>query len=113
MAEQPMNNKRLDALEAALRSPERALADDDFSASVLARLPARHGRRRGLARRWTLAGAAALGSATTLAIAPPLENAIRALSPWSVPPLALSAIAIIAIVMVPALFVVYAARGDR
>jgi hypothetical protein len=102
-------NEQLDAIEAALRTPEPALADESFSASVLSRLPAP--RRRNSARRWTLAGAAALGSALTLALAPPLESVVASLSPWSVPPLAISAVAVVAIVLVPALIVFYAERG--
>ena len=98
-----MNNSR-DAVETALRAPEVTLADDEFSASVLARLPPR--RRTGSARRWTVAGAAALGSALTLALASPLEDAVTAFSPFAVPPLVTSAVAILAIVMVPALLVV-------
>ena len=43
-------------LEAALRAPEPALADDEFSVRVLARLPPRRGPFA--TRRWTLAGAA-------------------------------------------------------
>lgn len=104
-------NKRLDPIDSTLRAPEPTLADDDFSASVLARLPPR--RRRSAARRWTLAGAAALGSALTLAIAPPLESAVASLSPWSIPPLALSVAAAVIIVVLPALFVLYAERRSR
>lgn len=104
-------SKDIHDLEAALRAPEPALADDDFSANVLARLPAP--RRRSFARRWTLAGAAALGSGLTLAIAPPLESAVATLSPWSISPLALSAVAVLAIVLVPTLFVLYTDRADR
>ena len=98
-----------DPIEAALRSPEPALPDDEFSANVLARLPARE--RRSNPRRWTLAGAAALGSALTLAIAPPLETALTSILPWGIPPVALSAAAVAAIVLAPALIVFYAERG--
>jgi hypothetical protein len=102
-------NEPHNPIEAALRSPEPTLTDDDFSAKVLARLPAR--QRRSTARRWTLAGAAAFGGGLTLAIAPPLESAIATLSPWSVPPLALSAVGVLAIVLIPAMIVFYAERG--
>jgi hypothetical protein len=102
-------NERLDAIEAALRSPEPALADEDFSTGVLARLPAQP--LRGNSRRWTLAAAAALGSALTLAIAPPLETAVASLSPWSVPAAASSAVAVLAIVLVPAFVAFFAERG--
>src|SRR5688572_9570995 len=108
-------NKQPDQIDAALRMPEPTLADDEFSANVLARLPPR--RRQSTARRWTVAGAAALGSALTLALAPPLETALGSLLPslsaWSIPPAAISAVAIVAVVMVPALLVFFAERSDR
>ena len=104
-------NKPHDPIEAALLAPEQTLADDDFSSTVLARLPPR--RRRSTARRWTVAGAAALGSALTLALAPPLETVSRRLSPWSIPPLVLSTIAVVVLVMAPALYVFYTERADR
>jgi hypothetical protein len=107
-------NAQLDPIERALRAPEQPLADEEFSASVLARLPPR--RRRSTARRWTLAGAAALGSALTLVLAPPLENALAALSPVAVPDAVASTVAlaaIVAIVTIPAVFVFFAARSDR
>jgi peptidoglycan/LPS O-acetylase OafA/YrhL len=104
-----MNND-IDKLESALRTPEPALADDDFSANVLARLPP---RRRSPARRWTLAGAAALGSALTLAIAPPLEDVVASIAPFAIPPLMLSAVAVVAIVTIPALLAFYSDRNDR
>ena len=100
--------KQHDPIDAALRSPEPTLADDDFSTNVMARLPARQHRS---ARRWTVAGAAALGSVLTLAIAPPLESVVASLSPWSIPPIAFSAVATVAIVLIPALIVFYAERG--
>jgi predicted MFS family arabinose efflux permease len=103
-------NKRHDPIEAALRAAEPALADEDFSEHVLARLPPR--RRRSTARRWTVAGSAALGSALTLALAAPLETVVASISPWNIPPVALSAVAVIAIVMIPALVVIHADRSD-
>ena len=108
-------NKQLDQIEAALRMPEPPLADDEFSLKVLARLPPRRGRNS--ARRWSLAGAAALGSALTLALAPPLEtvlgSVLPSLSAWSIPPFVLSAVAIVAVVTVPALLVFFGERSDR
>jgi MFS family permease len=108
-------NKQPDQIEAALRMPEPTLADDEFSAKVLARLPQR--RRRNAARRWTLAGAAALGSVLTLALAPPFETVLGSLLPslaaWSIPPSVFSAVAIVAVVMVPALLVFFTERSDR
>jgi hypothetical protein len=104
-------NKQHDPIEAALLAPEQTVADDDFSSTVLARLPPR--QRRSTARRWTVAGAAALGSALTLAFAPPLETVVASISPWSIPPLLLSTIAVVALVMAPALYVFYTERADR
>ena len=108
-------NKQPDQIDAALRMRESTLADDDFSEKVLARLPPR--RRHSTARRWTLAGAAALGSALTLALAPPLEtvlgSVLPSLSEWSIPPAAISAVAVVAVVMVPALLVFFAERSER
>ena len=99
-------------IEAALRAPEPALADDEFSASVLARLPPRR-RRRVATRRWTLAGAACLGSALTAIFAPPLGEALASLTPWMLPPLAATTLAILVIVMAPGLYFLYSDRADR
>jgi len=104
-------NKDADNLEAALRAAEPTIGDDEFSANVLARLPPR--RRRISARRWTLVGAACLGSALTAIFAPPLGEVLMSLLPWMVPPLAATTLAILAIVMVPGLYFLYAERADR
>jgi len=98
-------------IEEALRTPEPAVADDDFSAGVLARLPPR--RRRLATRRWTLAGAACLGSALTALFAPPLGEAFAAVLPWMIPPHAAAIVAILIVVTVPALFFLYTERADR
>jgi hypothetical protein len=105
-----MNNSP-DSIEAALRAPETAIADDEFSATVLARLPPP--RRRSQARRWTVAGSAALGSALTLAFAPPLEGIFASIAPFDLPPLVLTAVAVVAIVALPTLLVFYTERADR
>ena len=106
-------NKQHDSIEAALRAPEPepALSDEEFSVNVLARLPPR--RRRAPARRWTVAGSAALGSVLTLAFAAPLETVVASIAPWNVPPLALSTLAVIAVVAIPALLAFYSERADR
>jgi predicted MFS family arabinose efflux permease len=104
-------NEQHDSIEAALRVPEPALPDEDFSMSVLARLPPP--RRRLTVRRWTVAGSAALGSALTLAFAAPLETVLASFAPWDIPPFALSTVAIIAMVALPALLVFYSERADR
>jgi hypothetical protein len=107
-------NKSHDSIDAALRAAEPTLADDEFSASVLARLPPRQRRTRtAAARRWTMAGSAALGSALTLAFAEPLEAVVSSISPWSIPPVVLSTIAVLTIVALPALLVFYTERSDR
>jgi hypothetical protein len=104
-------NRPSDSIEAALRAPEPALADDEFSESVLARLPPR--RRLKTARRWTVAGSAALGSALTLAFAAPLEAIVGSILPVSIPPAVLATVAILAIVALPTLLVFYTERADR
>jgi predicted MFS family arabinose efflux permease len=78
---------------------------------VLARLPPR--RRRSSARRWTVAGSAALGSALSLVFAAPLETVVASIAPWDIPPLALASFAALAIVTIPALLVFYTERADR
>ncbi|HEX7236139.1 MAG TPA: hypothetical protein VF405_04195 [Gammaproteobacteria bacterium] len=105
-----MNHNETD-LEAALRAPEPALADDEFSARVLARLPPR--RRRIAARRWTLASAACLGSALTAVFAPPLGEALASLTPWMLPPLAATTLAVLVIVMAPGIYFLYSERTGR
>jgi hypothetical protein len=100
-----------DSLEAALRAPEAPLADDDFTVSVLARMPPQ--RRRSHLRRWTVAGSAALGSVLTLAFAAPLETVVASVAPWEISPVVLAAVAALAIVTIPALLVFYTERDDR
>ena len=104
-------NKSHDSIEAALRAPEPALTDDEFSENVLARLPSP--RRRSNARRWTVAGSAALGSALTLAFASPLEAVVASVAPFDIPPLVLTAVAIVAVVALPTLLVFYTERAER
>jgi hypothetical protein len=105
-----MSNDEKD-IEAALRAPEPTLADNDFSVDVLARLPPR--RHRSTARRWTLAGAACLGSALTALFAPPLGDALALLSPWMIPEVAATTIAVLVIVIVPGMYFLYSERADR
>lgn len=100
-----------DSLEAALRAPEAPLADDDFSTNVLARLPPQ--RRRSNARRWTVAGSAALGSVLTLALAAPLEPIVASIAPWDISPVVLAAVAAVLVVTIPAALVFYTERDER
>lgn len=104
-------NDKVTNIEAALRAQEPALADDEFSVSVLARLPPR--RRRIATRRWTLVGAACVGSGLTAIFAPPLGEALASLTPWMLPPLAATTLAVFAIVMAPGLYFLYSERADR
>jgi len=78
---------------------------------VLARLPPR--RRHFATRRWTLAGAACLGSALTAVFAPPLGEALASLTPWMLPPLIATTLAILVIVMAPGIYFLYSDRADR
>ena len=61
-------------LDAALRQSEPVIGDGDFSARVMSALPRRR-PSRDTARRWTLGGAAALGSVLTSVLGAPLEEA--------------------------------------
>jgi hypothetical protein len=104
-------NDKTPNIETALRAPEPALADDEFSIRVLARLPPR--RRRVVTRRWTLVGAACLGSALTAIFAPPLGEALASLTPWMLPPLAATTLAVLVVVMAPGLYFLYSDRAGR
>ena len=65
-------------IEAALRAPEQAIGDDDFTQAVFERLPAKR-FSQAAARRWTLGGAALAGSVLTSVIGAPLETAFSSL----------------------------------
>jgi hypothetical protein len=65
-------------LEQRLRAAESPIGDAGFSESVLRELPPR--RRRSRARRWTLGGAAALGSLLTMLVAEPVEKMLGSLA---------------------------------
>jgi|WetSurSiteA1Bulk_404760.scaffolds.fasta_scaffold145913_1 hypothetical protein len=92
-------------LEEMLQRSEPPIGDDDFSKSVLSRLPERRSigtRYRG----WTLAGAAAMGSFLTLLLAPPIESTFS-LSTISngYHATALAALLLIALVAIPTVWV--------
>jgi hypothetical protein len=65
-------------LEHALRASEPAIVDSGFSENVLRQLPAKR-RSRARARRWTLGGAAGLGSLLTMLLAEPVEKMLASL----------------------------------
>jgi hypothetical protein len=65
-------------LEQKLRAAEASIGDAGFSESVLRQLPAKRSRSR--ARRWTLGGAAALGSLLTMLVAEPVEKMLGSLA---------------------------------
>lgn len=68
-----MNEDKVDQqIESMLNQPEKEIADDGFSNTVMQRLP-RKKLYRVNSRRLTLATAGAIGSALTIALAPPLE----------------------------------------
>jgi len=64
-----------EGIEPALRATEPEIADAGFSERLLARLPPKKARRA-VPRRWTLAGAAAVGSLATILLAPSVEGVI-------------------------------------
>lgn len=68
-----LSDKQLDEI---LHKAEAHIGDDGFSDGVVAGLPGRKPTRE-RSRRWTLAGASAIGSFTTLLLAPPGEIVIR------------------------------------
>lgn len=61
-------------LEIALRQPEPAIGDDGFSDMFMTSLPGTK-ISNAAKRRWTLGGAAALGSVLTSVLGAPLETA--------------------------------------
>jgi hypothetical protein len=68
-------------LEDRLQAREPPLGDAGFSDRVLRQLPARQRKLGTGARRWTLAGAAGMGSLLTILLAEPMENLLAALAP--------------------------------
>lgn len=100
-------------LEEMLQRSEPPISDDDFSESVLSRLP----KRRSIGtkyRGWTLAGAAAMGSFLTLLLAAPIESTFS-LSKISngYHATALAALLLIAIVAIPTVWVLsFHSAGD-
>lgn len=70
-------SNRDDELETMPRAPEPEIADGAFSERVLAQLPPKRWTSA-TTRRWTLAGAAGLGSLVTYLAAEPIEQALSA-----------------------------------
>jgi hypothetical protein len=100
-------------IERALSAPESAIGDAGFSEAVLARLPKRR-LSAAASGRWTLAGAAALGSLLTILLAPPVESAfgLAALSSgWRT--LVLATLAFAATVGIPLICVFHAELSAR
>ena len=101
-------------IEAALRAAEPPIADDDFSSTVLARLPPRKPQRvvRDL-HRALLVAAAWLGGVAAWWLAPPLERAIAALAALrtflSLP----FALVLAIVILIPMVYFLYAERADR
>jgi hypothetical protein len=86
-------------LEEQLRKREPSLGDAGFSDSLLRRLPARRRRPGAAARRWTLAGAAGMGSLLTILLAEPLEKLLASLVP--IPAYAVTIAALVLMISVP------------
>jgi anti-sigma factor RsiW len=94
-------------LEAALSEPESSIGDDGFTDSVMRGLPRRRLSREA-ARRWTLGGAAAIGSIVTSVLGAPLETAFSAFVLEGSVSLALVApVALIGLVLIPVAWVFY------
>jgi hypothetical protein len=97
-------NEPNQALEDLLRSSEPEMPDAGFSESVLKQLPAKQWKRIP-ARRWTLAGAAGLGSMTTWLLAEPIEQTLSAYAVLPAPLVTIAAMALI--VSLPIAWVLY------
>ena len=81
-------------LELRLQASEREIGDAGFTDSVLRQLPAKR-PSRARARRWTLAGAAALGSLFTMLLAEPIEKMLGSLAIVPAPVITVAAIVLI------------------
>lgn len=92
-------------LEAALREAEPAIGDDGFSEAVIGGMP-RKRISNATARRFTLAGAAAVGSFLTSVLGAPVESAFSTFvleGGYEMAVLAL--LAIVAVVAIPVAWV--------
>lgn len=98
-----MNNADLE-FDRLLRSPESELADAGFSESVMKRLPVTRWGRMPM-RRWTLTGAAALGSLSTYLLAEPIEHALSAYAMLPAPAITIVALALV--VSLPLAWILY------
>jgi hypothetical protein len=96
-------------LEIELGAPEPALADDGFSETVLVRLPrARRMMDHAMARRLSLAGAAAFGSALTLLLGVPVESLIATYAePGELTSALLGASIVAAVLVMPVVWLLY------
>lgn len=81
-------------LERTLRASEPEIGDSGFSDGVLRQLPAKRSSRA-RARRWTLAGAAGLGSVLTMLLAEPVEKMLGSLVTVPAPVITIAALVLI------------------
>jgi hypothetical protein len=100
-------------LEEVLQRSEPPIGDDDFSESVLGRLPKRRSMDTKY-RCWTLTGAAAIGSFLTLLLAPTIESAFSLFTvTHGYYATTLAALLLIAIVAIPTVWVLcFQSAGD-
>ena len=101
----PMENR----IKNLLDQPETAIADDGFSELVMGQLP-RKRIGRSNSRRWTLAGAAAAGSALTILLAPPVESVFGLYNISSSQTTIIAAALLASIIAVP---VIWLLQSDR
>ncbi len=101
----PMENR----IKKLLDQPETAIADDGFSELVMGQLP-RKRIGRSNSRRWTLAGAAAAGSALTNLVAPPVESIFGLYNISSYQTTIIAAALLVSVIAVP---VIWLLQSDR
>lgn len=93
-------------MELALRASEPSIGDDGFSDAIMSSLP-RKRLSRAAARRWTLGGAAAIGSVLTSILGAPLETAFSAfVLQGGFNPTILAPVLLVAVLIVPIAWVI-------
>ena len=95
-------NDHDDRIEAVLRATEPDIADAGFSERMLARMPPKKAGRA-VPRHWTLAAAAAVGSLSTILLAPTIESVVGYSVPFAgtAPVLTFAALLVVAIGPIP------------